>query len=231
MNSIQRLRSTLLSVALLSGGALTAQAQNMRLIPSTFAGSINTPITLGVVATGNIGSAVSWGTISALSDPLHMTYVPNYSGTGLPYRSLEPFFDLDFTDTSATSNGLLSFNFLNSTPGATYGFSGYSPLAEFQVLLGTNVPLNTLLTIDLAPLGVPPLGSAVQDENGNNLLRPANPNAPADNVATAYLIVNSGSWRLSLEPPIQVPEPAGWLGLLGGTASVGLLLRRRSRTA
>jgi hypothetical protein len=230
MNSIQRFSSTLLSFVLLTGGAWAAQSQTMRLIPSAFTGTIDTPITLGVVVTGNIGSAVGWGTISALSDPLNMSYVPDYSGTGLPYRSLEPFFDFDFTDTSATSNGLLGFNFLNSSPGATYGFSGTATLAEFQVLLNANTPSNTLLTISLAPLGIPPLGSAVQDENGNNLLQPTDPNAPLDNVATAYLIVNSGAdWVISLTPPATVPEPAGWLGLLAGTTGGAVLLRRRSR--
>ncbi len=213
------------TVTTLLGTLSAAQAQNMRLIPTALTGPVSAPITLDVVVTGNMGSAVSWGTIASLSDPLKMNYAPNYSGTGLPYISKEPFFDLDFTDTSSAGNGILSFNFLNSTPGQTFPFSQYTPLSEFQVQLGS-VPSNTILTVSLAPLGIPPLGSAVQDDSGNNILLPADPNAPLDNVATAYIIINNGNWLLSPFPPVVVPEPAGWLTLLAGVAGVSCLLRR-----
>ena len=48
MNSIQRLGSTLLSAALLSGVSLTAHAQKLLLVPSAFSGTVDTPITLQV---------------------------------------------------------------------------------------------------------------------------------------------------------------------------------------
>ena len=161
------------------------------LVAPTTSGALNVPITFDIVATGDIGSAVAWGSTVALSDPLKMAYNTSYNGGNL-YRNLQPFFDLDLSDASNIGNGILKFNYLNSTPGTNLGTFGYVPLAEFQVNLSA-APSSAFFTVGLGPLGIPPNGSAVQDDQGNNLLVPTDPNHPLDNVATAYITVAPGT--------------------------------------
>ena len=214
-----------------AGAAQVSEAQHLFLVSTAVQGLINDPITFNIVSEGPLGSAVSWGTIASLSDPLHMTYNSNYQASGLPYRTYQPFFDTDFTDISSLGNGVISFNFLNTTPGANFGDNGFVVLAEFQVLLSSATPINTLLAVGLSPLGIPPAGSAVQDDNGNNLLLPTDPTRPQDNVSTAFIRVTGGNLRplsWSIGPAVDVPEPGAVLALtLGVVGGMGLLRRRR----
>ena len=216
---------------LIAVAGLTAQAQgqtlsHLLLVAPTVSGHLNDPITFDIVATGDVQGAVAWGTVVSLSDPLKMTYQSN---NGASYRSLQPYFDFDLSDTSQGGNGVLGLNFLNSAPGSHLGTFGYVPLAEFQVLLSGR-PSNSFFTIGLSPLGAPPVGSAVEDDSGNNLLSPTNPSRPNDPVATAYVTVSlNGFWVLSGAPPLSVPEPSSWITLGVGLASAYGLLKRRRR--
>ena len=223
--------SALLFTLLGSMTGSLAQAQHMQLLTPRGFGSLNDPITFDIIADGNIGGAVNWGTTVALSDPLHMTFVPNLDGQGDPYRTIEKFFDTDYSDVSQLGNGLLSLNFFNNTPGANFNYNGLTYLAEFQVLLGTGTPFNTDLTVGLAPLGIPPYGTAMQDDATNNILLPTDPAHPNDNVATAHLYTTGSGpnlrWQIGF-PPQDVPEPSAWLtGLAGLSVGIGLLRRRR----
>ena len=222
----QALFAFLLAVG--SGGA--AQAQHLLLASPAASGLINDPITFEIVADGHIGGAVAWGTTIALSDPLHLTYQPNFDGKGDPYRSLQPFFDMDFSDTSALGNGQLKLNFLNTTPGQNFGYNGIAPLAEFQAVLGSGLSPGTDLTVTLAQLGIPPDGTAVQDSSANNILLPSDPAHPSNNVSTAHILIGGGNghplfWEIG---GAAVPEPTGWLSLLSVATGVcgGVFLRR-----
>lgn len=224
--------SVLCLVGLLGAGtAQVSEAQHLFLVSKAVQGLINDPITFDIVSDGPLGSAISWGTTVSLSNPLYMTYNSNYLASGVPYKSFQPFFDLDLTDTSSVGNGAISFNFLNTTPGTNFGNDGFVVLAEFQVLLSAATPVNTFLAVGLSPLGIPPAGSAVQDDNGNNLLLPTDPTNPQDNVSTAFIRVTGGSFRplsWSIGPAVDVPEPGGVLALtLGVVGGIGLLRRRR----
>ena len=207
----------------------TATAQHMFLVTPKTQGSLNDPITFDIVVDGNIGAAVAWGTTSSFSDT-NMTYNMGYTQSGLPYRSLQPFFDTDFTDTSAIGDGHISFNFINTMPGANFGSNGYTELAEFQILLNPSTPVGIDLTVGLSALGIPPSGTAVQDDSGNNLLLPIDPLNSADSVSTSHLYITGGlrpSWIIGT--PTAVPEANGVLALLLGVAGGGRMFLRRRR--
>ena len=126
-----------------------------------------------------------------------MTFAPNLDGVGDPYRALQPYFDTDFTDASAIGNGRINFDFLNTVPGTHFGYNGYTPLVEFQVLLNPSSPSGADLTVTLGALGIPPNGTAVQDESANNILLPSDPLNPGGNVSTAHILVGRRRCRTS----------------------------------
>jgi hypothetical protein len=169
-------------------------------------------LTLDLVVDGGIGSAVAWGTQITLVDTSTLRFVPNFGGTNMPFRSTQSFFDMDLSDAWTPGSGSLSLNFANFTPGEVLGSNGMVTLGQFQVqvLQEPNYPSDFPFggRIELASLDVPPFGSAVQDEFGNNLL--------------------DAAFGASITSRPPTPEPSTWLTMICG-AGVGLLMLRRKR--
>jgi hypothetical protein len=169
-------------------------------------------LTLSLMVDGGIASSVAWGTTITLADTNTLQFVQNFGGAGKPFRSTNPFFERDLSPQYAANSGTLSLNFVNFTPGATLGDDDLVTLGQFQVrvLQEPNYPDDFPFggRINLAGLEVPPFGSAVQDEFGNNLL-----------VAAFGASVTS-------RPP--TPEPSTWLTMISGI-TMGLLILHRRR--
>ena len=214
------------SLTLLSLGATEkAQTQVLSLASPRLSGRTNDILTFSLVVDGGVGTAVAWGTDISFANNTVMVgnftlpvlaFVPDFGGTNQPFKSTQPFFDTDLSDQSDFANGNLHLYFANFTPGAILGTNDKVTLGQFQVQIqNTPGPCDTDPTVDcnaadivLSPLGIPPDGSAVQDEDGNNLLQGI-----------------SGA-RVTKRPPS--PEPAGWLTMLAGTGIGLLALRRKS---
>jgi hypothetical protein len=171
-------------------------------------------LTLTLSVDGGIASSVAWGTTITLADTNTLQFVQNFGGNGKPFHSTNSFFDRDLSPLYAANSGTLSLNFVNFTPGATLGHDGPVTLGQFQVRVlqepnfRDDFPFGG--RINLAGLEVPPFGSAVQDEFGNNLLDAA-----------------FGA-SVSSRPPS--PEPSSWLVMVGGIGMCLMLRRRGCKT-
>jgi hypothetical protein len=170
-------------------------------------------LTLSLIVDGGIASAVAWGTTITLMDTDTLRFMPNFGGTGKPFKSTNPFFDTNLSDPYVANSGTLSLNYVNFTPGAVLGNDGPVTLGQFQVqvLREPNYPDDFPFggRITLAGLEVPPFGSAVQDAFGNNLL----------DVAFGASVTS--------RPPS--PEPSTWLTMIIGAGTGILMLRRRRK--
>ena len=174
--------------------------------------------TISLMVDFGIERAVAWGTDITLANTSILEFVPDFGGTGVPFKSTQSFFETDFSDYSDAPIGdgdaILHLNYMNfSDPTSVFGKTGLVTLGQFQVRVKgePNYPegANFGGLISLSGLDIPPDGSAVQDSDGNNLL----------------LAVNNGV--ITSRPP--TPEPSAWLTILSGVGIGTLMLRRKQR--
>lgn len=201
---------TLLSIFSLIAITLTGGTQTMFLTPPRVSPSnAEGPVILDLAVDFGVGDAVSWGTTLTLLGGAPLQFV-NFSDNGLPFRSTNSFFDTDFSDYSQAGAGRLDLLFYNFTAGATLGDNGYVTLGQVQIQRTDFIDYHTTTpNVLLSGLDIPPLGSAVMDENGNNLLA----------------LINGAI--ITSNPP--TPEPSAVVFLAAGSLSVLSLRRRRSR--
>ena len=170
-------------------------------------------LTLNLIVDGGIANAVAWGTSITLADTTTLQFVTDFGGTGKPFKSSQPYFDTDLSDPFVANSNTLSLNFANFSPGTKFNRNGLVTLGQFQVqvLKEPNYPNDSNFGGLLSVLGldVPPFGTAVQDDMGNNLLHYA-----------------FGA-TITSRPP--TPEPSAWMMLLSGVAVGGLFFHRRVR--
>lgn len=172
-------------------------------------------LTLSLMVDFGMERAVSWGTDITLGSTSILEFVPDFGGAGKPFKSTQSYFNLDYSDYSdagiADGDAILHLSFLNLPPTGTFGQSGQVMLGQFQVKVKgePNFPgdANFAGHVSLSPLGIPPEGSAVQDEFGNNLLQAA-----------------SGA-VLTSRPPS--PEPSTWITMVCGVGMGWVMMRRR----
>lgn len=214
------LRTTAATCAAL--GLLTttvANAQVMLFIPQRMSGTAGTTLTFNVAVDGGIQNAVGWGTEILLGNNRMLEFVPDFGGTGKPFLSTQSFFDLDLSPTFAAGSANLNLSFLNLTEGATFGQNSYVILGQFQLLLKNDsqtgqqwiYPSFAGVPVNFSDIGIPPDGSSIQDQDGNNMLL--------------------GLENAIVTPRPPSPEPSGWLAMLGGTGMAYFAMRRRRSRA
>lgn len=164
----------IVAAAIVLGTSVPAalSAQTLFLNPPRESIRVGETLTLDLMVDQGIARAVAWGTQISLPDPSLLTFVPDFGGTNQPFRLAESFFNGNFSGGFVPGQTTLRLDFLNLTPNATLGNNGSVLLGQFQVQLlrdpGYGLPQTQ--SILLAELGIPPRGSAVLDEDGNNLL-------------------------------------------------------------
>lgn len=194
-----------------------AHAQTMYLDPPRAPWTGGT-ITFSLMVDFGIADAIGWGTEIDLNNPGFpgaMSFVQDFggvdaNGVGIPFFNTRPdFFDFDISDYSESAFGRMKLDFINTTPPATLGTNGSVMLGQFQVRVNQNPGVNGF-DILLAPVGIPPAGSAVQDSFTNNIL------------------IDAQGAHITRTFPS--PEPGGILTMIGGGIGAMLLLRRKRRT-
>ncbi len=197
------------SALALLGMGIGANAQVLQFTPPRASDNTNHLITFSLTVDRGAAPAVAWGTDLTLADPSTLQFVSDFGGAGKPFLSTQPFFDLDLSSAFTPGSATLNLNFLNSVSGLTLGGTGSVVLGQFQVRVLKDPGLSGSV-ISIADLATPPLGSALEDADGNNLL----------------VGVSSGL----VTQKFPSPEPEGWLAMASGSAmSLYLLRRKRSR--
>ena len=202
--------SMIASTVVLGFSAIPLSAQTLFLNPPRESIHVGETLTFNLMVDQGIGRAVAWGTEITLPDPSLVSFVSDFGGANQPFRPAQAFFDGDFSTPFTPGQTSLRLNFLSLTPDTVLGNDNYVLLGQFQVQMlrdpGLSIPQTQ--SVLLADLGIPPYGSAVFDEDGNNLL----------------IAVNGGS--VTGVPPN--PEPSiGVFALAAGIAARLLLWRKR----
>ena len=176
-------------------------------------------LTLNLIADGGIQTAVSWGTTLHLANTSVLEFA-DFAGTSSPFKSSQPYFNQNFSPTFSAGSATLNLSFFNFNSSASLNISGPVILGQvqIQVLKEPGFPdypdsvypvAWTNAVISLAAPGIPPNGSAIQDQYGNNLV-----NAVGGATITSKAVT---------------PEPSAWLTLTTGFLFGLFLYRRKNR--